>query len=417
MQLGVGRRLGQLAHGRAKATPRRGGHGGKHRPGRLIRFRQRGGSVRGRHKCLEEIDVALRVEIGDELLAQPVDLLLEQVEQGRRRLLVAGRKRARASAQPLQQHFTVTNRTQAHREPAKLRAKGLGPSRVEQRTERPQVGAHLPRRHASLVHRFWIAAGPDEWIVVQQGSDRLGEHVLDDVVGRRVRQQRSLRDFGWLDGSRAEGPDVLRCRIWRPRSRATQPGHKRRDDPVHAVLPRNLDLYLAEPRCDATPVADGYLVIHHLGDACPAGVDQAHAAADCGKASHRHKLGLADVSAHDLERRLWRPLRTALERQLITLEDGALIARLRRRFGELERPAFPGAVPERHTPPRETEVGSVVVDGFHAHRLGRSDRHAFDHAGEVGEVERGACPELHLSLKHASGHRPHFHARSRARAP
>src|SRR5207253_10030869 len=98
---------------------------------------------RVRRMCRGGIDLALMAEIGDELLAQPVDLLLEQVEQGRRRLLVAGRKRARASAQPLQQHFTVTNRTQAHREPAKLSAKGLGPSRVEQRTERPHVATHL----------------------------------------------------------------------------------------------------------------------------------------------------------------------------------------------------------------------------------------------------------------------------------
>jgi hypothetical protein len=55
-------------------------------------------------------------------------------------------------------------------------------------------------------------------------------------------------------------------------------------------------------------------------------------------------------------------------------------------------------VPQRNAPAGKAKVGGVVVDRLEPDDLGQGDGHAVDDPVEVGEVERGAGPELHLSF-------------------
>ena len=284
MELGVGRRLRQPAHRRAQPAPRCGGQRGQDGCRRLVRVGQRLRRVRRLHQALEQIDVALRVEVREQLLPELVDLAFEQLQEGCRRPLVAGRERLRALSQPFQQHLAIAHGAQAHREPTELGSQRLGPLRIEERSERAQVGPQLARRDPRLVHSLRVATGPDQRVVMEKRGDRLRDGVLDQVLRRRVGCQRLRRDFGRLDRPRTEGPDVLRGRVGCSGARAAQPRHERRDDALGgvgalgAVGARHLDLDLAESRGDAPAVAHRNLVVHHLGDTCPGGVDQADAA-------------------------------------------------------------------------------------------------------------------------------------------
>ena len=68
---------------------------------------------------------------------------------------------------------------------------------------------------------------------------------------------------------------------------------------------------------------------------------------------------------------------------------------------QLQSPTLAATVPQRHSPAREPEIGGVVVDGFEADRLRRSDGRAVHDPVQVGKVECGSCPELYLTLEHA----------------
>ena len=93
---------------------------------------------------------------------------------------------------------------------------------------------------------------------------------------------------------------------------------------------RHLDLDLPETRRHAAAVANGNLVVDHLGQAHARGVDQADATPQRREPGDRHELGLAHVRADDGDRRLGRLLGAALESQLVALEQVA---------GLLSRPA------------------------------------------------------------------------------
>ena len=95
--------------------------------------------MRRGHQPLDQVDVALRVEVREQLLSQVVDLDFEDLQKRCGRSLMAGRKRLGALAQSFQENLAIPDGAKAHREPAQLRAQRLRPLRVEQRAERAQV--------------------------------------------------------------------------------------------------------------------------------------------------------------------------------------------------------------------------------------------------------------------------------------
>ena len=103
-----------------QAPPRIGRQRGQHGAGRLIGLGQRRRRVRGGHEPLQQVDVARRVEVREQLLAQAFDVHLEQVQDAERRAQVVGGQRFRPLAQPFEQHLLVAHRAQAQRDPAQL---------------------------------------------------------------------------------------------------------------------------------------------------------------------------------------------------------------------------------------------------------------------------------------------------------
>ena len=266
----------------------------------------------------------------------------QQMQERRRGAQVVRRQRLRTFAKSQQQHLAVAHDAEPGGDPPKLRAKRLEPFDVEQRAEGPEVRAQLASGDARLVDGLRVTTGADQRIVMQQGRDRLRKVELDDVARRRVRGQRLGRDLWRLDGTRAQGADVLGRRVGRSGPGAAQARDQGRDDAVAPVVASDLDLDLAEARRDAPTVSDRHLVVHDLGDPRSTPIDQPHAAPQSGQARHRHKLRLPHVGAHHLKGSPGR-LGTALEGQLVPLQHSVGLARRRRRLGELESPSFTGA--------------------------------------------------------------------------
>src|SRR5207248_2348149 len=115
------------------------------------------------------------------------------------------------------------------------------------------------------------------------------------------------------------------------------------------------------------------------------------------------ELGAAHVSAHHLERRGRRSPGSALERELVALEDrGGLVSGPG--GGQLQGPSLARPAPQGNAPAREAEVGRVEVNRLQADRLGRPGGDAFHDPGKLRKVEGGAGPQLDLALyRHRSG--------------
>ena len=197
---------------------------------------------------------------------------------------------------------------------------------------------------------------------------------------------------------------MLGRRVGGPRPGAAEPRHQGSEDSISrvaalgAIRARHLDLDLTEAGCDAPAIPHRDLVVHHLCHACSRGVDQPDAASHRRQPGYWHELGLADVSTHDLQRSFWRFGRPSLKGELVAFEHRPGLAWGRRRLCELERPPFSRPTPQRDAPSRQTQVCRVVINRLHTHGFRRSHGDTFDDSGEVGEVERGTGPELHLTL-------------------
>ena len=125
--------------------------------------------------------------------------------------------------QALEQHLAVPHRAESEAQPAELGAEGIDPFRVEQRGEGAQVRAQLAGGDASLVNRLRVAAGADQGVVAKERGHRVGEHVLDHLTRRRVRQHLARRHLRRLERTRSQRPDVLGRGVGCARTGAAEP--------------------------------------------------------------------------------------------------------------------------------------------------------------------------------------------------
>ncbi len=206
----------------------------------------------------------------------------------------------RALPKSLQQDVAVTHGAEDRRQPAELVPDARGERRVDERSERPQIGAHPARRDSCLVDTFRVDIETDDRVVQDQADDRERECAAHDVAGGRVAREigdRDLRHERCMGGQRS---DVLRRLVGCACARLAKPF----DECIEKIgrhVVSDLHLELAEAG-RAPVVEDGDRVVDHASDEPPVRVVKLGATAER-RHPHAHvELLVADESADELDR-------------------------------------------------------------------------------------------------------------------
>ena len=237
--------------------------------------------------------------------------------------------------------------------------------------------------------RLRVAAGTDQRVVTQQRSNRVGEHVLDHLPPRRVRQHLCRRHLRRLERARSQRPDVLGRGVGRAGAGASQPadeGIENGSGLTVCVVSRtrfgNLDLDLAKSSGHPASVAHRHLVVYDLRQAVAGRVGEPDAAPNGRQPGDRYQRAAANESTNHGQGCGGWFLRPTCIRQLTALQHGACASNTGP-WCELQRPAFAGAVTERDAPSCEAQIWRVVVDRLETEHLGCAGDGTVDHAPEV----------------------------------
>ncbi len=185
----VGRRLPCLADALPQVFPGTAHETGKDLACRLGGLGEQRRLVRRRDERLEQRRVPIRAHRLEQAL---MDLLVGLFQRGHDHGTTGSLRRGELRsepADPLEHHVGVAGAAEHVGQPPEALADGLGPGRIHERPERPQIRPQTPRGHAGLVDAFRIRVEADEDVVPDQSLDRGRDRPMDHVARGRPRSE------------------------------------------------------------------------------------------------------------------------------------------------------------------------------------------------------------------------------------